>query len=176
MGMLPVDNALESKLLQQIVRRDTNALCDLYRRYTKRLSHFLLRMTLDHELAAEVINDVFLVVWDKAGDFRGDSHVSTWILGIAYRKALKALKRRKSTVPLESIEHELLASPGVTPTTIDLDRLIAKLEPEHRAVMELTYYFGYTYGEISEILDCPENTVKTRMFYARKKLKRRLGA
>ena len=69
-------------------------------------------MSLDPDTAGEIINDVFLVVWDKAAQFRGDSHVSTWIMGIAYRKALTALKRRKPMVTLEAVEQELLASNG----------------------------------------------------------------
>lgn len=143
----------------------------MYHLYYPRLLRFLCRVTDSRESIVEIINDVFLVVWQSAGKFRGQSAVSTWILGIAYKKGLKAVSKQRPTLPLDDTLR------GETPLDEQLIRArhlrqcLRELTPEHRAVVELTYYFGYSYKEISDIVDCPENTVKTRMFHARKKLR-----
>lgn len=170
---------MEEELIKKVAKRDKRALRQLYELYYPRLARFLLRVTTDQELTREVINDVFLIAWQKAPEFRGDSHVSTWLIGIAYRQALKAVRRRKASVPLSEVEQESISESGELDNLtlqIDIERLIGVLGPEQRAVMELTYYFGCTYKEVGEILDCPENTVKTRMFYARQKIQHRLSA
>lgn len=161
---MPTDH----ELLERIVDGDEDALAVLYRRYYRRLARFILRITGDVDLVTEVINDVFLVVWEKSGGFRGDASLSTWILGIAYRKALKALSKVRPWEPLTEASGSSHDS-GVV--RLELDSSLARLSPEHRAVMELVYFFGYSYREIGEILQCPENTVKTRMYHARRALK-----
>lgn len=161
----------ENKLITQIAAGDESALRALYEIYYPRLARFLLRVTNDREHIVEIINDVFLAVWRGADGFRGDSNVSTWILGIAYNKGLKHMSRQRK-VPLDwragatfDNEHDRIDHQR------DTRQLLAELSPEQRAVFELTYYFGYSYSEIGDILNCPENTVKTRMFHGRKKLR-----
>jgi len=169
---------MDEELIRKVAERDKRALRQLYDLYYPRLARFLLRVTTDQELTREVINDVFLIVWQKAGEFRGDSHVSTWLIGIAYRQGLKAVRSRKTSVPLSEADQEGGSEHGELNNLtlqLDIERLIELLGPEQRAVMELTYYFGCTYKEVGEILDCPENTVKTRMFYARQKIQHRLS-
>ncbi len=165
----------EAELVAKIARGDESALEELYAAYASRLGRFFARLTLEPATSAELLNDVFLVIWQKAGSFRGDSRVSTWIIGIAYRKGLKALRSRKSTEPLTAAPAED-SSIHLLDWRRDLNRALATLSPEQRAVMELTYYFGYSYREIAEQLGCPENTVKTRMYYARRKLRSLLDA
>lgn len=172
----------EEELLKRIAKGDQNALEALYRDYYPRLCRFVLRVTRDVELVKEIVNDVFFVVWRSARDFRGDSTVSTWILGIAYRRALKSASRalkgadralnsasRQHPTPLPDYPEP---APEETPhRELDLDGSLARLSREQRATVELAYYFGYSYREIAEIMKCPENTVKTRMFHARRTLK-----
>ena len=160
----------DQELVTAIIAGDETALATLYHSYFQRLCRFLLRMTGDTELVVEVINDVFLVVWQKAGNFRGDSSVSSWIIGIAYRKALKALKKSRPWLSLEDAPSSAMATEDGTIASLEFESSLAHLTPKHRAVIELTYFFGYSYREIGEILKCPENTVKTRMFHARRVL------
>ena len=159
----------EEELLRRIAEGDEWALERLYTDYHPRLARFILRVTRDVDLAREIINDVFMVIWRSAGRFRGDSSVSTWILGIAYRKALKSSGRyRPAPAPLGGADSAEVEQHS---RRLDIDSSLARLSREQRATVELAYYFGYSYREIAEIMRCPENTVKTRMFHARRALR-----
>ena len=166
----------ETELLAAIGRSQETALAELYRRYYPRLARFLVRLTDDDGLVAEVINDTFYVVWNKADSFRGESSPSTWIIGICYRKALKALARLERQQRRPDPADLAVLGTDTPPPDTDMENAISKLKPPHRAVLVLTYQFGYSYREIGEIVDCPENTVKTRMFHARKALRAVLEA
>ena len=145
-----------------------------------RLERFLGKLVRHPQLAEEVLDDTLLVVWERAAGFKGESKLSTWIFAIAYRKAMKALRRYDA--PVEDPDAENRASHDDDPEQAfgharlhDLLReAMAELSPEHRGVVELTYFNDLSYREIAEIMDCPVDTVKTRMFYARRHLKRRL--
>jgi RNA polymerase sigma-70 factor (ECF subfamily) len=161
----------ERELLARIGARDERALERMYAVYYPRLGRFLWRLGLKPDEVEEAINDVFLIVWNKAASFEGASSPSTWIMGIAYNKALKRMKRRRPTAPLDS-----LLPVGVEPPRDDVTAAVRKLPAKQRAVIVLTFEFGYSYREISQVLGCPENTVKTRMFSARKALRALLEA
>jgi len=157
--------------MRRIGERDRQALEELYVIYHRRLARFLTRLIRDYDLAQEIINDTLFIVWQRAQQFRGASRVSTWIMGIAYRRALKSF-RRVSTEPLT----EDLALPAHDAIEeVDLQQLCAHalvtLPLEQRLTLELTYYLGYSCEEIAVIMGCPVNTVKTRMFHARRKLR-----
>ena len=161
----------DEELLQHIAQGDENALEVLYSQYYERLVRFLYRLSGDKSHIQEIVNDVFFIIWKTATNFRGDSTVSTWILGIAYKKGLQSTSRLKSLNQLDEKDSDYC---GCEDTFIDernIDQLLQGLSPQHRAVLELTYYFGYSYKEIGDIVDCPENTVKTRMFHARQRLR-----
>lgn len=170
-------------LIGSIAAGDRVAFKRFYHRHYHPLLRFIGRITGQVELAEEGVNDVMLVVWSNAGDFRGGSKVSTWLFGIGYRKALRLLEsRRRWTDRFRSMESEHwveLSGAGTSPTDDAeledwLEHGMQRLSPKHRAVVELTYYYGYSYGEIAAITECPVNTVKTRMFHARAQLKRML--
>lgn len=167
----------EAALLQRVGRGDRAAFEQLYFRYHRRLFRFLVRFADRYGLVDEIINDTMFVVWRKAADFRGQSSVSTWIIGIAYRRALKTLKRLDVAQRLESD-----AASGDSMQSNDgelgdwLAHGLARLPFEQRAALELAYHFGYSCEEIAEITACPVNTVKTRLFNARRRLRELLPA
>lgn len=173
-------NDTDDRLLARVAEGDRAALHALYKKYYNPLLRFIYRLTGELDLAQEGINDVMVVVWQNAGKFGGRSKVSTWIMGIAYRKGLKlAEKSRRWYQRLSFVDFEDWNEPAEPDTepTFDadvhklLERGIGRLPPKQRAVVELTYRYGYSYEEIAEVVECPVNTVKTRMFHARAKLK-----
>lgn len=168
------------RLLKLVLQRDRAAFEELYRLYRPRLAHFLINLVHRPMLAEEVLNDTMMVVWERADSFNGASKLSTWIFAIAYRKAMKGLRRNDDAVA-DDAGHHVLAETGPDEEAwrdqshARLMAAIADLSPEHRAVVDLTYFHDLGYREIAQILGCPVNTVKTRMFHARRHLKRRLA-
>ena len=161
--------------MRRIAQQDREAFKSLYCIYHRRLLRFVLRMTSRHELAEEVVNDTLWIVWKKAAEFRAASQVSTWILGIAYRQTLSSCRRTPlGTGKADNDEYDAIPCDDLqsqAETREWLDRGLAQLPLEQRMVLELTYYLGHSCEEIALIMDCPVNTVKTRMFHARRKLK-----
>lgn len=175
--------ARDLALIEAIVGGDRNAFDALYRAYYTRLMDFLTRMVRRRELAEEVVNDTMYAVWTSSAGFAGRSRVSTWIFGIAYKKALKRLERERRTAA-EQFEKGFDAPDDSDPqdevSAAQLSRQLAaalsRLTPAHRSVVELTFLMDYSYEETAEIVGCPVNTVKTRMFHARAKLRQLLAA
>ena len=168
------DNQRDQELLTRVAARDREAFKQLYHIYHRRLSRFLMRLTRHPEIAEEIINDTLWIVWRKAPEFRHGSLVSTWIFGIAYRRGLKTLQRQPPPACDIDDESEAVADDDVQPAyerSDWLERALAQLPVNQRAVLELSYYLGHSCEEISQIMDCPVNTVKTRMHKARLKMK-----
>ena len=169
-------NDVERELLRRISAGDRDAFRDLYLRYHRRLARFLVRLTSGREDAEEVINDTLWIVWQRAGEFRNASRVSTWIMGIAYRRALKLMRRAATharAMTLEVRDAETTATDALEAAANRelLERGLATLPLEQRLVLEFTYYLDRSCEEVAEIMECPVNTVKTRMFHARRKLR-----
>lgn len=166
---------LESRWMQRIARQDRAALAALYRAYQPRLARFLARFTRQEALVEEVINDTFWVVWHKVGQYRGDARVSTWIMGIAYRQALKAL--RDGDDPslhgcAEDLEPLLVTQPDAERELADwIDKGLARLPADLRTTVELVYGQGCTLEETAAIMVCPVGTAKSRLFHARLRLR-----
>jgi RNA polymerase sigma factor (sigma-70 family) len=169
-------------LINRVARKDGAAFDILYRGYYPRLRRFLERVTGRPQIVEEILNDTMLVVWRKASSYNLSSQVSTWIFGIAFRRALKALKRIDDPVDFEADESpdQVGAGPegmlAQQQTRGSIARSLGALSPDHRAVIELTYFEGYSCAEIAEIMGCPVSTVKTRMFHARRRLRMLLPA
>jgi len=166
------------RLFAGVRAHDRNAFEALYRLYHPRLSRFLLNLLHRPQLVEEVLNDTLFVVWDRSETFRGASKLSTWIFAIAYRKAMKALRRLDE--PVEDHDADLRPGEDDGPDAPMNNRrahdallaALGRLSPDHRAVVDLTYFHEMAYREIAEIMDCPVDTVKTRMFHARRHLRR----
>jgi RNA polymerase sigma-70 factor, ECF subfamily len=167
----------DETLIKQIAEGNKLAMRALFARHQLRVYRFALRIVRDSALAEDVVSEVFIDAWQHAGRYEGRSTVSTWLLGITRHKALTAANRR----PTESIDSETamnVVDPANTPeaelghkdTGAVIRRCLANLSPEHAEIIDLVYYQEKSIKEIVEILGIPENTVKTRMFYARKRL------
>lgn len=171
----------DRELLERIKAHDVDAFERLYRMYQPRLSRFLFNLVKRPQLVEEVIDDTMMVVWQTAGSFRGTSKLSTWVFAIAYRKALKA--RTRWPDPVEDEERETQVSNDPAPDAeLAQSRIhdalvtaMGSLSDEQRAVVDLTYFHGLGYREIAEIQSCPVDTVKARMFHARRRLKQALS-
>jgi len=169
----------EVELLAQVARGDRLAFERLYRAYLPRLTRFLQQVTRRPHAIEEVVNDTMLVVWRKAATYSTESKVSTWIFAIAYRRGLKLLKRFDEPVAGDD-EDTLVADEAPEGAVLQrqlrdvLGAAMAQVSPEQRTVVELTYYHGCAYREIAEIMGCPVDTVKTRMFHARRRLRQLL--
>lgn len=173
----PSSEAIELQLLQGIRAGRRPDFESLYRIYYARLQRFLLHLMRHGEQVEEVLNDTMMVVWQRADAFDGRSKLSTWIFGIAYRKAMKALSRLD--LPQDSADVDEPIDPGPGPDQqlglvqlrLRLRQALGELSVDHRAVVELCYFQDMAYGEIAQVVGCAPETVKTRMFYARRRLR-----
>jgi RNA polymerase sigma-70 factor (ECF subfamily) len=164
-------------LIGRIAQGDRLAMQVLFARHHVRVFRFVLRLVRNESVAEDLISEVFLDVWRQANRFEGRSAVSTWLLAIARFKALSAL-RRKSDEALDDEAAEAIEDQSDDPevavqkkdTSEVLRKCLGALSPEHREVIDLVYYHEKSVEEVASIVGIPENTVKTRMFYARKKL------
>ena len=174
---LPMPTTSDEVLIGRIAKSDRLAMEELYGRYRVPVYRFVLRMVRNPTIAEDLDSDVFLDVWRQAGTFEGRSAVSTWIFSIARFKALNALQRR----PTEELDDETADAiedqaddPEVALAKKDkaavLRACLLKLSAEHREIVNLVYYQHKSVEEVAGIVGIPEATVKTRMFYARKKL------
>ncbi|MGO9718861.1 MAG: RNA polymerase sigma factor [Steroidobacteraceae bacterium] len=169
----------DSELLLAVAAGDRLALETLYLSYHRRLARFLSRFTPRYENVEEIINDTFMVVWQRAKDFRNASQVSTWIFAIAYRTALNSLRRQKDHAAAQNLSDcpEQAVDPVLETEIQDwLNRGLNRLPIEQRLTVELVYHMGYSLEEIAAITDSPVGTVKARMFHARQKLRQYLPA
>jgi RNA polymerase sigma-70 factor (ECF subfamily) len=164
-------------LIARIAKGDRLAMEELYGRYRVPVYRFVLRMVRNPTTAEDLNSDVFLDIWRQAGTFEGRSAVSTWIFSIARFKALNALQRR----PMEELDDEKAGAiedqaddPEIALAKKDkaavLRACLLKLSAEHREIVNLVYYQHKSVEDVAGIVGIPEATVKTRMFYARKKL------
>ena len=171
------DNQLELRLLRRVVDRDRDAIADLYRIYHPRLFKFVFRLTNSYTAAEELVNDVMLLVWRKASSFRGESKVSTWIFGIAYRQTMRRVKRKKlRLLPAVDTKDYGVDEDSVRETENWVRNGLLELSSAQQLTVTLVFYLGLSYEETAEITQCPVNTVKTRMYHARRKLKELLTA
>jgi len=172
----------EIALINRVAGKDGAAFETLYRGYYPRLRRFIERVTKRPQIVEDILNETMFVVWRKAPSYNLSSKVSTWIFGIAFRRALKALKRIDDPVGFDPDESAAQASAGPEgmllqhETRARIAQALNALSADHRAVIELTYFQGYSCAEIADIMRCPVNTVKTRMFHARRRLRMLLPA
>lgn len=196
-SLTPVAPDDDLRLIRAVAQRERRALETLYYRFAPRLGRYLSRLLRERELVEEVVNDVMLAVWESAGRYDpAVSRLSTWLFGIAHNKALKALARRSrqpTGISLDPFDVDAgrfekdHTAPETCPHDPErtlmgrelgqaLERALQDLSAEHRAVIELAFGQDCSYQEIATITGCPVNTVKTRVFHARRRLAQLLAA
>jgi RNA polymerase sigma-70 factor (ECF subfamily) len=173
-GMTAQEQDLD--LIRRMVSGDENAMRELYAAYGQRLYTYALRLTNDPATAEDVTQETLVIAWRTAGKFRGEGRLIAWLLGIVHHSAMKAL--RHVTQPLEALEEtvsEANPSPEEQAQAEEMKRWVRQglgsLSTEHRAVLELVFYQGLTLNEAAEVCRCPLGTVKSRLSYARQRLR-----
>lgn len=167
----------DETLVGLVAQGDKDAMRVLFARHNVRVFRFLLRIVGNEATAEDLLNDVFLDVWRNAARFEARSQVSTWMLAIARFKALASLRRR-TTDELDDDADEMLEDPADDPETVMqktdrsalLQDCLKQLSIAHRQVIDLVYYHDQSIDEVAEIIGVTQSTVKTRMFYARKRI------
>ena len=181
-GEVGSEGTSDEALIGAIAAGDRRAMQTLYARHNVRIYRFVLRLTNDSSLAEDIVSEVFIDVWRGAQAFKAKSQVSTWMLAIARHKALSALRRRSD----EQLDEDAMAIADPADdaeTTVDqqdrsavVRHCLSQLSTLHREVLDLVYYHEKSVDEVAEIVGAPVNTVKTRMFYARKRMQTMLEA
>jgi RNA polymerase sigma-70 factor, ECF subfamily len=177
------DGQSDERLIKAIASGNRSAMRTFYLRHNVKVFRFISRLVADRAPAEDLVSDVFIEVWSKAGSYEGRSQVSTWLLAIARFKALSAVNRHREVLG-DAPAMELIEDTADTPEetvlkedrTAQLRRCLAQMSREHREVIDLVYYHEKSVEEVAEIIQLPKNTVKTRMFYARKRLAQLLAS
>ncbi len=164
-------------LMERLKKGDQSAMQVLYTRHYQRIYRFIIRQIRDEMMAEDIVNDVFLDCWRQAGKFEGRSAVSTWLTAIAFNKSISYLRKRREA-QMGDGQAESMVDEADGPQTLlmkddkgdQLKEAMDELSTDHRAVIDLAYYHEMGVKEIAQILDIPTNTVKTRLFHARKNL------
>jgi len=172
------DGSGDAVLLQRVAGGDRAAFAELYRRLQRPLYGYLMKLVRERDMVEDVLNETMMEVWRQAARFEGRSSVNTWVFSIAHHRAVSRLRRKRETSLDEdsaaAIE-DMAPTPDQNAVTSDMNRLLAglieQLSFEHREILHLAYFQEFSVQEIAEALDLPANTVKTRMFYARQRLK-----
>jgi RNA polymerase sigma-70 factor (ECF subfamily) len=173
----------DEALISAIAAGDRDAMHVLYVRHNVRVYRFVLRLTNDSSLAEDLVSEVFIDVWRGARGFKAKSQVSTWLLAIARNKALSAMRARLDDQLDDEMAASIVDPADDAETTANkrdrsalVERCLSKLSPLHREVLDLVYYHEKSVDEVAQIIGAPANTVKTRMFYARKRMENLLEA
>ncbi len=173
----------DEALIRAIAEGDKYAMRVLYTRHHAKIYHFILRLIDDVALAEDLVSEVFIGVWRQAAGFKSKSKVSTWLHAIARNKALSARSHHRDQQLDDETANSIADTADDAETMIEpqdrsaiIQKCLSQLSSEHREVIDLIYYHEKTVEEVAEIIQVPKNTVKTRMFYARKSMKKMLMA
>jgi RNA polymerase sigma-70 factor, ECF subfamily len=173
--LLMSSNDTDQMLIAAIARRDEAAFGTLYLRYHRRVGRFLAVNLPRCKTAEEVVNDTLWIVWQNAGQFKGSSQVSTWIMGIAFHVGVRSLRKSQRALADVKALQDVPESTHNPWSESEIGEWIAaglaRLPDEQRKVLELAYHLGHSCAEIAESVNCPVGTVKTRMHHGRRKLK-----
>jgi RNA polymerase sigma-70 factor (ECF subfamily) len=159
----------EDDLLRQIAGGEEAAFETFYRLYESRLYGYLLTLVRDHASAEDLVIDVMVAVWQGAARFRGTAQVSTWLFSIARNKAIDRIRVKPLPLPMPPFP---TGHPRADERNESIRLCLQMLSLEHREVLELAFFQGYSYQEIADLVGCPVGTVGTRILHAKRQLKR----
>jgi RNA polymerase sigma-70 factor (ECF subfamily) len=170
---------LENRLLAQVAQKDREALAQLYTRFERPLFSYLFHLVRQKELAEDILQEVMVIIWQKAHTFQGASQATSWIFGIAHHQAFKALRQPGNILLVELESASEIQDDAPIPevdllrqtTRDEITKAMALLSPEHREVLELAFFQDFACKEIADIVGIPVGTVKSRLSYARQALK-----
>lgn len=171
----------DADLVRRMAAGEEDALQALYAAYGRRLFAYALRLTASQPLAEEVLQDSLLGAWRSAAAYRGEARVLTWLLGIVHHQALNATRRR--SLPLTALDKASPLADGAGQPERHLEAreqrralqaALDTLSPDQRAAVELVFYQGLSLAEVAQVCRCPLGTVKSRLSYARARLRERL--
>ncbi len=176
-----MDSKRVTELLVRIGKQDQAAFQELYKAFSRKVFAYVLNMLKDHARAEEVLVDTMYEIWRNPTRFRGDSMFSTWLIGIARNKALLVYRSRRPDedhADLDDIAEtevadteDAYAALAQKQRSEGVQHCMSKLSDEHRECLHLVFYEGFSLAEVAAVQRCPENTVKTRLFHARQKMK-----
>jgi len=176
-----MENERVSKLLERIAKQDQAAFQELYKAFSRKVFAYVLNQLKDQAKAEEVLVDTMYEVWRNPTRFRGESAFSTWLIGIARNKALLVYRSRRPDEDHADLDDIAEITPDEGPDGYarlaeqqrreGVQHCMGKLSEEHRECLHLVFYEGMSLAEVAAIQRCPENTVKTRLFHARQKIK-----
>jgi RNA polymerase sigma-70 factor, ECF subfamily len=174
---ISTDDASDEALVARVAQNDRRALQLLFGRHRQRVYRFALRLVGNAATAEDIVNEVFLELWRRAASFERRAQLSTWLLAITRNKALSALRVRVDQ-PLDEAMAEAMPDPAInaedslqaSERSALVRRCLERLSPAHREIIDLVYYHEKSVDEVAAIVGVPAATVKTRMFYARKRL------
>ena len=176
-----MDNDRIRELLVRIGRQDQAAFQELYKAFSRKVYAYVLNMLKDQTRAEEVLVDTMYEVWRNPSRFRGDSQFSTWLIGIARNKSLLVYRSRRADEIHDDLDDIAETEASDEPDSFavlaqkqrreGVQHCMGKLSDEHRECLHLVFYEGFSLNEVAEVQKVPENTVKTRLFHARQKIK-----
>ena len=175
-----MDNDKVRTLLERVGKQDEAAFRELYKAFSRRVFAYALNMVRDHGRAEEIVVDTMYEVWRAPARFRGDSQFGTWLIGIARNKALMAYRGRRPDEVHDDLDDiaetaasdapDGFAALAAKQRSQNVQHCIGRLSDEHSECVHLVFFEGMSLAEVAKVQSCPENTVKTRLFHARKKL------
>lgn len=165
----------EKQLLKRVAHGDREAFRGIYEQTYGKVAHYIRGFVNDQTIAEDVVIQTYAIAWQKAANFRGEGRVTTWLIGIARNIAFKEFRKQRLTTPFDesyiSADTSSCREAERKDISQKLKETLAILSQKHREILELVFFQGLSYGEISAIIDIPVNTVKTRVFHAKKALK-----
>lgn len=166
----------EISVQKRIAQGDESGLRDLFDTYGRSMYAFAYRLLQDPASADEAVQESLLAVWKGASSFRGEGRLITWLLGIVYHKSLNILRKRND-LRLDEGEVQLISNDSpddiaeVHELSDILNTCIQQLPHEHRSVLQLVFFHQLSLSEVAQVLNCPEGTVKSRLFFAKASMK-----